>query len=176
MLGIISLALQAAGTIGGIVANERAAARNRRMANRQAADVLALGEQAVSDYRLDAAQLFGQQRTAAAAQGLDVNFGSAKTIREQTEGIVETDIARIRENARREAWGIRTQARLDQQAARAQSLAAGVQLGGTLLAQAPDAWTRYIGGRRRPSAGVPSVAPRTSPNASARLDRYNPMG
>lgn len=148
MLGIIALALQAAGTIGGIVGNERAAAANRRAANRAADDVIRLGEQAVGDYRDQLSQVFGAQRVGAAAQGLDVDFGTAGVIREQTERIGAEDERRIRENARREAWGIRTQARLDQQAARMQSIGAGLQLGGTLLAQAGDPWSRYIGRRQ----------------------------
>lgn len=148
MLGIIALAINAVGTIGSIVANERSAAANRRFANRTARDVIALGEQAVGDYQRQASQLFGAQTVGAAAQGLDVNFGSVADIRAEAERTVNTDIARIRENARREAWGIQTQARLDQRAARMQSIGAGLRLGGSLIADAPDAWSNYIGGRQ----------------------------
>lgn len=152
----------------GAIGRERAAARNRRFANQMAEDVLAQGEFAAEAATMDLARLRGTQQASFGAQGIDPTQGTAKAIAEQTQQFGEQDINQIRLNAAREAWGIRTQARLNYQAERNQALAQGVagltkfamdpvtrQTGQTLMTRAGDAWNRYIGrGRRTSAAGM----------------------
>lgn len=168
MLAAIGLALSVGSQLFGSVAGMRAAGANRRFARQQARDVLDRGEEDVVAYRRDLAQLLGAQRLGAAAQGIDVNQGSAAQIRQQTETFGEQDVEMIRENARRQAWGIRTQANLDYRAGINRGIAGiggaigeGI-LGGkrlydqaqaakraeearTLLMQDADPWTSYAG-------------------------------
>lgn len=151
MLGVLALVASVGSQIAGAVSGVRAAAANRRAANRTARDILDRAEFDVMRYEQGLAQLEGQQIVGAAAQGIDPNFGSAATIRAQAQAIGAEDIAQIRLNAEREAWGIRTQARNAERAARNQLLATGVGLAAmaapTLLNRAPDAWRNWQGGR-----------------------------
>lgn len=149
MLGVISLALQAGSMLYSGIAGSRAAAANRRVANRAANDVLTIAEDDVLRYQRDLSQLFGQQRIGAAAQGLDVGFGTNATIRDQTRRIGEEDIRRIRENARRTAWGIRATGDINFRAAMNQANANFAGAGLTLLSAVPDAWSAWNGSRAR---------------------------
>lgn len=151
MFEIIALATQAASSIFGAAANVRAARRNQRLANRMARDVLERAEFDVEKYQMELDQLGGAQVVGAAGQGIDPNFGSAATIRQQTKDIGARDIAQIRLNAEREAWGIRTGARNAVRAANNQMLATGFGLaamaGPTLLNRGVDAWRNWQGVR-----------------------------
>lgn len=126
MLSAIGLALSVGSQLFGAVSGANAARANRRFARRQAREVLAQGEEAAQAYQRDLAQLLGQQRVGAAAQGIDVGQGSVAQIRQQTETYGAQDIETIRANARRQAWGIRTQANLDYRAGMNQAIAGGV--------------------------------------------------
>lgn len=157
-----SFALNAGRMLFSGIAGSRAAARQRRFDRARAADAIERGEEEVEMYANRLAQLKGQQRVGAAAQGLDTNFGSVKAIREQTERIGAEDMERIRTNARREAWGIRTQANINYRIGMNRAVgdfasAAGEliseegreygtklrEYGGTLLSRVGDAWQRY---------------------------------
>lgn len=146
MLGLIALALNVGGAVYSGITGTRAAGANRRVANRTADDIVARGEEDVERYRLDLEQIFGQQRTGAAAQGLDIAQGTNAIIADQTRRIGDEDMRRIRENARREAWGIRTQARINARAAENRAVAGYLSAAGTLLMVGGDAWTEYRGG------------------------------
>lgn len=151
MLGLIALVASVGSQLAGAVANTRAAAANRRAANRTARDILDRAEFDVTRYQQELAQLEGQQIVSAAAQGIDPNFGSVAQLRTQAQEIGAQDIAQIRLNAEREAWGIRTGARNAERAARNQLLATGIgavgMAGGTLLTRGVDAWRNWQGVR-----------------------------
>jgi hypothetical protein len=148
MLGLIAVALQAGSMVMGGIGSARAAGANRRFA-RQAANVeLERGEEEAGIYRMRLNQLLGQQRTAIAGQNIDVTQGSAAQIRADTEAIGSQDIERIRLNAQRSAWGIRTQANLNYRAGMNQAASQFMGAAGTLMGNAPDAWTRFVGGRQ----------------------------
>jgi hypothetical protein len=126
----------------------RAAAAASREGRRLYRDAIERGEEAVDLYEMDLSRLLGAQRTIlAAGQGLDVNQGSAAQLREQTERFGEEDVDTIRENAMREALGLRRQARNQAQGLRAQAVGQFAGAAGTLLTAGANQWDIYS--RRR---------------------------
>ena len=110
---------------------------------RQAADARVRGEEAVTDYRTDLAQIAGRQRAVTAASNVDATVGSAAAITRDTARIGELDVARIRENARREAVGLRQSSEMTARGLRAGANASLAQAGATLLTAGIDAWGSY---------------------------------
>ncbi len=115
-------------------------------ARRQAEDAIARGEEDVTRYKQDVAQLLGQQRTAIAASGVDVTSGTAADLRAQTERFADMDVATIRRNAEREAFGIRASGQMQAQGLRNQAAGAFMNAGSTLLTTGIDAWQTWGGG------------------------------
>lgn len=85
---------------------------NAAVANLQANDALARGEEAERRHRMQVRQLVGAQRASFAAQGVDVNDpdSSALDVQADAAALGELDALTIRQNAAREAWGYRAQA------------------------------------------------------------------
>ena len=86
-------------------------------------------------YRRQVGQLIGTQRTGFAANGIDVNSGTAAEIQDDTAAFGEFDALTIANNAAREAWGYRVGAQNDLMNGRmaqsnARSAATGSILGG----------------------------------------------
>lgn len=156
-LTLASMAVQGVGQIQRGRAEARAARQNRRFAEMEAQDVLARSNEDVAAYQRELRQVTGQQRVALGAQGIDVTQGTATEIARQTAAIGEMDVATIRRNAQRQAWGIRTQADINYRAGMAQAQATGMQAAGTLLQAAGTGWDIY---RRRtpasPQARIPA--------------------
>lgn len=90
---------------------QKIANRNADLLDRAADDALARGEEEAKAARRSTKLLVGQQRVAAASQGLDVNTGTAATLQDQAMAHGAADELQIRKNAWREAWGIKTQGR-----------------------------------------------------------------
>ncbi len=78
----------------------------------QADDALARGREEEGRYRSDVSRLKGSQRARLAAQGIDIGSGSAAALQTETAILGEVDSLTIRNNARREAYGFKTQADL----------------------------------------------------------------
>lgn len=91
-------------------ANQRLANQNGELAEAQAEDALVRGEQDATRRRIKTESQIGSQRARLAAQGVDVNVGSAAEVQAETAALSELDVVTIRNNAAREAWGYRTQA------------------------------------------------------------------
>lgn len=162
--GLIALVANVGAQIYGGIQSQRAANAQQRAANRMADDVLARAEFDVERYEMQERQVLGAQRAIAGAAMIDPDVGSPAAIRAETERIADRDIAQIRLNAEREAWGIRTSGRLNAQQLRNQATmqffgAAGTALaspaGQTLLTRTEDAWTNFVGRRtlRRAAQG-----------------------
>lgn len=83
---------------------------NAKIADFQAEDALERGDIAASRVRAEGRRIKGSQRVAAAAQGIDVNSGSAAEIQDDTELFSELDANTIRSNAYREAFGYKIDA------------------------------------------------------------------
>lgn len=109
---IAATAMQAAGSIvGGInaqkSANFRAAVadRNANLERQAARDALERGDIEEKRQNRRTAQQLGAQRAAMAANGIEVDFGSAADLQADTRMIGREDAQTIRENAMRETRG-----------------------------------------------------------------------
>jgi len=98
-------------------------------------------------YRRQVGQLIGTQRSGFAANGIDVNSGTAAEIQDDTAAFGEFDALTIANNAAREAWGYRVGADNDRMNARmAQSNAKGAAAG-SILGGVGGAFSSFAGGR-----------------------------
>lgn len=84
---------------------------NAVLAGWQAEDSIARGEEAANRANMKGAQVKGTQRAAMAANGIDLGVGSAQNVLNDTDYLTAVDAATLRDNAAREAWGYRMQAR-----------------------------------------------------------------
>lgn len=85
---------------------QAAVARNNAQIAQQAAqDAIARGEIAEGNQRIQTAQLKSSQRARMAANGIDINTGSAADVQKSTDFLGNLDAMTIRENAAREAAG-----------------------------------------------------------------------
>jgi hypothetical protein len=83
---------------------------NARVAELQAADAEQRGEIEAGRFAQQVKGLIGQQRTGFAAGNVDVGFGSAVDVQADAAYLGKEDEATIRNNAAREAWGLRVEA------------------------------------------------------------------
>lgn len=83
---------------------------NKEMAEFKAKDAIDRGRDEENRFRKNIKRVIGSQRAALAAQGIELDEGSALAIQEDTAVIGEIDALTIRNNARREAWGYKSQA------------------------------------------------------------------
>lgn len=84
---------------------------NEKIALIQSEDALYRGDKEATQLRKNAKRLVGSQRAALAAQGVNVDVGSAALVQEDTMDQAKIDEITIRNNAAREAWGYKVQAR-----------------------------------------------------------------
>jgi hypothetical protein len=89
---------------------EKVAEMNARQATESADDAKQRGRSDAADIRRRTKSTVGAQRAALAAQGIDVDSGSAIELQDETEIIGEIDMTRATVNAMREAFGYNTQA------------------------------------------------------------------
>lgn len=121
---ISSVAMSAAGAASGAVGSYFSAKSQRlnlatqanlaeinaRMAEQGAQSVLFAGQQQVAAQTLRSGMLKSSQRTALAANGVDLGVGNAAEIQASTDLMKEIDKIELEQNAVRSAWGYRTQA------------------------------------------------------------------
>lgn len=91
-------------------ATAEAAQQNAAFANASADDAIKRGEFESDQQRLETRAMIGSQRAGFAANGIDVNSGSAADVQDDTAAMGELDALTIKNNASREAWGYRNQA------------------------------------------------------------------
>lgn len=84
--------------------------RNASLAEAQAADALARGGVAAGIRGRQVRSEVGSARAAMAASGIQLDTGSALDVQADIDALGALDVATIRNNAAREAWGYRTQA------------------------------------------------------------------
>lgn len=83
---------------------------NAKLMDFQGKEAIRMGEKEAQQRALQVKKLAGRQRAVAAAQGIDVDSGSALDISQETAGMGALDIATIRNNAWKQAWGFQVQA------------------------------------------------------------------
>lgn len=84
--------------------------QNAQIADLQAQDALERGDIDAKKMKRKTEQVIGSQRTSLAAQGVDVNKGSALDVQADAAYLGELDALTIKNNAAKEAWGYKVQA------------------------------------------------------------------
>lgn len=93
--------------------------RNARLARLAAMDAESRGAQEAGRARMKGTQVIGEQKVAFAASGVDVSSGSPLALMADSRMMSELDAQTLKNNAAREAWGLRMEADdLDKQAKR----------------------------------------------------------
>lgn len=85
---------------------------NARFTDFQAEDAIRRGDQSAQRLGLQTRQLIGAQRAAAAGGGVDVNSGSPLQLQVDAAGLSAMDQATIRNNAWKEAMGLKMESSL----------------------------------------------------------------
>lgn len=142
---------------------------NARIAELGAQQELVRGQQEVASITMQAGQLKSSQRTAMAANGVDLGEGNAAEIQASTDLMKEIDKNTAHANAVRSAWGYRTQAVNYQneaimKRATAKSISPGAAAFSTLLSgagQVASSWYSLNKGGtfNSPSNGTQAPAP-----------------
>lgn len=114
----------------------------------QAADeTIAAGNTSADWQRVRTGQAVGTQRSALAANGIDVNSGSAANLQDDTAMLGELDALTIQNNAAREAYGYKVQAKQDLLNAAQVKVNAGNKATGSILGGLGGAFGSFAGGR-----------------------------
>jgi len=146
----IPFALMAAqGVMGAQAAKQAGAAQasadmqNAQYADMAANDSIKRGGMTEDQQRLQTAAAIGTQRAGFAANGVDVNSGSAANIQDDTAQLGEFDALTIRNNAAREAWGYRTQSQTYRTSAKTALASAKNNMFGSLLGAGASGASAY---------------------------------
>lgn len=99
----------------------------RKVAEIQAGDITRRGEEEAMMMGRKARQLAGEQRVALGAHGLDLTFGTAADLQEQTDFFAQSDINRMRSNTQREAYMTRLAGANAGRSAEAQAMSYSLQ-------------------------------------------------
>jgi hypothetical protein len=83
---------------------------NKRIAELQATDAIKRGDREATLFAKKVKRVIGTQRAGLAAQGVEVDTGTALDLQLDTAEVGAIDTETIRHNAFREAWGYRVQA------------------------------------------------------------------
>lgn len=143
----LSAAGTAVGTVGAVQQAQTAKATaqaNARTAEMQAQDAQRRGEEMAMDQQRKAAAFKSAQRVNMASKGLDLTYGTAADLQDQTDFFSQVDTNTIRNNAAREAWARRSQGANFQ--AEANATRPWLSGGSTLLAgagQVADRWYAF---------------------------------
>lgn len=110
--GATLIGQQAAGKAAQAKANyeSKVASNNQIVAERNAADARERGKAQEQEHRIKIAQLKGRQRVVQAANGIEIDSGSALDILSDTAEIGELEALTIRNNAERQAVNFENQA------------------------------------------------------------------
>lgn len=129
---------------------EATAKNNATMAEYAAQDAQRRGEEEAAAIQRKGASLKSAQRVNLASKGLDLTYGTAADLQDQTDFFTQSDVATTRTNAAREAWNIRARGRQALAQGKADALNSMYQSAGTLLGgagQVSDKWYTYTKGR-----------------------------
>ena len=126
------------------------AENNAKMAEVAAQDAQRRGEEEAMAVQRKGAALKSAQRVNLASKGLDLQYGTAADLQDQTDFFTQSDVATTRDNARREVWSTRARGQQMLAQGKADATNAMLQAGGSLLGgagQVSDKWYTYTKGR-----------------------------
>lgn len=106
---IASTALSAVSAINQSNQAQATANANAKTAELKAQEAERLGEQKAVEVQRRGAALKSTQRLTQAANGLDIGYGTAADLQDQTDFFTQSDVATTRTNARKDAYGYRAQ-------------------------------------------------------------------
>ena len=160
-IAIAGLAASAASTGAALAsqANQAEAARQQaayqaQVAQNNAALAQQQGEVAQQQIYREGAQRAAAQRATMAANGIDLGFGTAVDIQQDTARATALDAATAQYNAFLQGTSLRDQATLDRTAGRNAAAAAPAAMAGTLLAGASQFSSRWNAWAPTSSAGA----------------------
>ena len=137
---------------------EQTAANNAQMAETAALDAQRRGEEEAMQVQRRGAALKSAQRVSLASKGLDLGYGTAADLQDQTDFFTQSDAATTRTNAGREAWNLRARGQQALAQGRAAASNANMQAAGSLLGgggKVADKWYTYNrGGSGLPTGGT----------------------
>lgn len=116
---------------------------NAQMAETAAMDAQKRGEEEAAAVQRKGASLKSAQRVSLASKGLDLGYGTAADLQDQTDFFTQSDAATVRTNAGREAWNLRARGQQSLALGKAEARNANMQAAGTLLSgggQVADKW------------------------------------
>lgn len=122
---------------------EQTARNNAQMADYAAQDAQRRGEEEASAIQRKGAALKSAQRVSLASKGLDLGYGTAADLQDQTDFFTQSDVATTRTNASREAWNMRARGQQALAMGNADALNSRYQAAGSLLSgagQVADKW------------------------------------
>lgn len=106
---------------------------NMRIAAFQAEDAIRRGEESVDLFEQQVSQVIGSQRAGFAAQGIEVDEGTAFRVQQDTKRIAKQEVLKLRANAFRESFGYKMQAVRENATGQFSSIAANLSSTNTLL-------------------------------------------
>jgi hypothetical protein len=133
---------------------------NATMAEYAAQDAARRGEEDAQAVQRRGAALKSAQRVSLAAKGLDLGYGTAADLQDQTDFFTQSDVATTRSNAAREVWSLRTRGENARREGQLAAREGTMRAAGTLLAgggQVADKWYQF-----NPTT-VPTMPRPTSP-------------
>jgi hypothetical protein len=125
---------------------EKTAENNAKMAEYAAQDAIKRGEEEAINVQRKGAALKSAQRVNLASKGLDLGYGTAADLQDQTDFFTQSDVATTRDNARREAWNLRARGQNALAQGRADALNSQMSAAGSLLGgagQVSSKWYDY---------------------------------
>lgn len=122
---------------------QQIANNNAKMAEYAAQDAQKRGEEDAMAAQRKAAALKSSQRVALAANGLDLSYGTAADLQDQTDFFGQADAATARTNASREAWRLRAGGQQEIAQGNAARSNANMQAAGTLISAAGSVASKW---------------------------------
>ncbi|SNS15788.1 hypothetical protein [Pseudomonas segetis] len=119
---------------------------NAGLSDRAAADAIARGAISADEQRRQTQQVIGAQRTGFAANGIDVNTGSAGQIQNDSAALGELDALTLMNNASREAYGYQVQAMDQRRQGKLAKYQGKMEAVGSILGGVEKAYTFGQGG------------------------------
>jgi hypothetical protein len=127
-------------------AAEKVGRNNAAMAEHSAQDAQRRGEQSAMEVQRRAAALKSAQRVSLASKGLDLTYGTAADLQDQTDFFGQSDVITTRDNARRAAWNARAGGQMALSEGHFARSNSQLQAAGSLLSgagQVADKWHTY---------------------------------
>ena len=116
---------------------------NAKMSEYAAQDAQRRGEDEAAAIQRKAASLKSSQRVSLASRGLDIGYGTAGDLQDQTDFFGQMDASTARYNAANQAWSARAQGTLAKAEVRAAAYQGALGAAGTLLSGAAQVASKW---------------------------------